>query len=279
MSEGIALLALFVGRKRFLMADSQVMFESLREAITAETQRSIIGYDGVEDAYERRQQLRERYEELASQLNMLRLQMDGLPKLPPLQEIHWAQVMQEQMGRRLAFLEVDTTGLYDDAEVIRVLLLSLEGTVLRDVFLRPRKMPLSAEIEAITGILTDTLEAVALDRVVWTGIAQDLPNWYVLGYNLTFDVEQLTAQAKREDGYPLVVVGDCLMEHASKYFGAYRLSLADACRRIGAPLPDRPQQTALHRAQGQRALLRAMAEGVITIPDEKTADDEEDYPF
>ena len=97
-------------------------------------------------------------------------------------------------------------------------------------------------------------------------------------YNLVFDVEQLQQQAKREDGYPLVVVGDCLMEHASKYFGVYRLSMADACRRIGAPMPDRPQQTALHRAQGQRALLRAMAAGVIAVPDAATAD-EEDYPF
>jgi len=71
------------------------------------------------------------------------------------------------------------------------------------------------------------------------------------------------AAAKRHDLKMPLIVGECLMLKEMGYSGSGSYSkLSDLCAYINSPLPDYPHQTALDRAKGQIALLRAMSKGM-----------------
>jgi DNA polymerase III alpha subunit (gram-positive type) len=61
----------------------------------------------------------------------------------------------------LVFLELDTTGLYGDAEIIRVVVLDAQGNPLLDRYARPSR-PLSLSIASITGIINEQLRAQSI---------------------------------------------------------------------------------------------------------------------
>ncbi len=80
------------------------------------------------------------------------------------------------------------------------------------------------------------------------------------------------------------MIGDDLMQQAMRYFAIQSYpKLETLCQRIGHPLPPHPQQTAFDRANGQRALLQAMASAVVDMPAFETEGEEDEdldaHPF
>ncbi|GLV56329.1 hypothetical protein KDH_31700 [Dictyobacter sp. S3.2.2.5] len=171
----------------------------------------------------------------------------------------------------LAFLELDTTGVYESAEIIRALVLDRDGNTLLDLYAQPTTT-LNANIERITGITSQDI--IAKGQPVQTVIEQlrtVLQGKYVLSYNLDFDIGKLQEATTRLDIEPLTFVAEDLMEHAMKYYSLRSYpKLEGLCRRIGSPLPEQPHQTAFHRAEGQLALLKAIA-NVVTDAQPPTA--------
>lgn len=184
-----------------------------------------------------------------------------LPQLPHYAEVMWAQAA--LAFPNLAFLEVDTTGLGQDAHIVRVLLLDRDALVLFDTCIKPPR-PLSQKTMHLTGLHQQDVEAAPTLAQVWPSLLTAFRGHYLLSYNLDFDLEHLHRAAEREHLEPPSLIAECLMQRWMTYQHVHVYpKLATICQHVGSPLPDHPLQTAYHRACGQRALLQAMATGMI----------------
>src|SRR5436305_8715037 len=201
----------------------------------------------------------------------LRQRLDALSALARPVHVHWAQAL--LAFPNLAFLEVDTDGLYADADILRIALVDQTGTPLYDQLFQPRR-PLTSKIAHLTGIAPEKLAQAPTLVEVWRSpqLLQAFVGHYVHSFNLEFDQGKLTESAVRYGLPELPLVGGCLMLRAQDYYEAsYYPKLADLCERLGAPLPPHPQQDALDRARGQVHLLRMMAQGITHAPVAKQA--------
>lgn len=188
-------------------------------------------------------------------------QFARLPRLPHYAEVMWAQAV--LAFPNLAFLEVDTTGLGQDASIVRVLLLDRHANVLFDTCIKPPR-PLTQKIMHLTGLHQQDVETASTLAEAWPSILTAFQGHYLLSYNLDFDLEHLHRAAEREHLEPPSLIAECLMQRWMSYRHEHLYpKLATLCQHIGSPLPDHPLQTAYHRACGQLALLQAMATGVI----------------
>lgn len=203
----------------------------------------------------------------------LRQRFDILPALAHPEHVQWAQAL--LAFPNLAFLEVDTDGLYADADILRIMLVDQWCAPLYDQVFQPRR-PMTPKIAYLTGLKPEQLVQAPTLAETWPQVAQAFTGRYVLSFNLEFDQGKLTESAARYGLPALPLVGECLMLHAQDYYGAsYYPKLADLCERLGAPLSAQPQQDALDRARGQVWLLRKMAQGITHIPVPQAADEGE----
>src|SRR5260221_1034426 len=215
-------------------------------------------------------------------LSQVRRRVDHLPRLPRLEHIRWAQAV--LAFPNLAFLEVDTDGLYSDADILRIVLVDRSGTPLYAQLFKPRR-PLTHQTTHLTAIHQVVVEDAPLLADAWGHIASAFTGRYILSYNLEFDQTKLQENAERYSLTPLTVIGACLMQQAQAYAGSYSYpKLATLCANIGFPLPDPPKQTAFDRVQGQLHLLEAMAQGITTVsasqePLQHEQDERDDDPF
>lgn len=183
------------------------------------------------------------------------------PKLdiPKIQYIYWAQEILSLPD--LAFLEIDTTGLKEDDEIVRILLVNRHGESLLDVLLCS-DVPLTDEVSRINGITNYDLEFAPSIIEAWNDITAAFTGKHILSFNLEFDQRMLVAAANHYQLEMFPFDSDCLMLKAMKYCGSFSYpKLSTLCAYIDYPLPKYPHQTALHRARGQIAILEAISYG------------------
>ncbi len=182
--------------------------------------------------------------------------LDSNVYLPPSIFFEWAKQLLEKPD--LAFLEIDTTGLFEDDEIVRILLLDRSGKPLFDTFICGDQ-EITDEISRITGISVAELETAPTLVEAWEDIRRAFQGKYIISFNLEFDRGMLETAAGRYGLEMFRVSGECLMKRAMLYSRSYSYAkLSDLCAYIGEPLPDYPYRMALHRAQGQIAVLKAI---------------------
>ena len=117
--------------------------------------------------------------------------------------------------------------------------------------------------EAANGLTdADLVDAPRLQDM-WEQIRASCLGRYVLSFGQDFDVKKLAEAAVRHQLVPIMVIGDDLQRHCTQYYHReYYLRLAELCERVGYPLES---NSAIHRAQGQCAILKAMAEGITDV--------------
>jgi hypothetical protein len=215
--------------------------------------------------------------------------IEQLPALPDIKEIHWAQSL--LLMHSLAFMELDSTGLAPDDELVRFTLIDGQGKTIDDFLIRPISRVLTKAVSAINGIDPELLEREGLGlSVAWERIKRAVIGRYVISYGLDWDLNLLSRVATRHTLTPLTIIGNDLQRHCTHYYqGDYALKLSELCERVGVPLPPQPGQTALHRANGQLAVLAGIATGVIDVRPGTTAastiganlsdDTDDEHPF
>ncbi|WP_376793790.1 hypothetical protein [Thermogemmatispora sp.] len=193
--------------------------------------------------------------------------------LPNWQEMRWARAT---LALHPLFLEVDTTGLHKQADVIRLFLLEADGTVRFDSLVRPQRPP-TEEALFYNGLLASSLETAPEAADVWPAFLAALEGRFIVGYSVGWDLEQLDRLCLQGGLPPAPIVAVDLQEHAARYLEGWRYPrLATLCRHLGHPLPEHPQQTAHDRARGQLLILTAMAEGRGVYSSEAVETDLED---
>jgi DNA polymerase III epsilon subunit-like protein len=191
-------------------------------------------------------------------------EVKDLPALPVWEQIQWAQSILAMPN--LAFMEIDTTGLKDHDELIRFTLVAASGAIIEDCLIKPATCSLSPEASEINGIKSEQLEGALPITQAWEHIQQALRGRYIISFGMEWDINQLDKAAAEQGLTPLLVIGECLQRHATRYYnGEYYLKLAELCARVGSPLPDYPNQTSLDRARGQSAVLQALAQAITDL--------------
>jgi len=161
------------------------------------------------------------------------------------------------------YLDTETTGLGDDAEIVEIAILDGQGTVLLETLIRPnRRIPPDA-----TALHTIT-NAMVRDAPGWPEVYFEtirlLAGHPCIVYNADFD-RRILDQVNREHGLePLRATWHCAMKQYAAFagvrhprYGGYRWhKLEQAAAAFSIPL-------AAHRARADaeacRALVRAMA--------------------
>ena len=259
------------------------LVQTIREGLAVE--QLLQQSQSIEDLIawqQRRRALKQQLDELAEEVRHLREHYQALRPLPPLGTIRWAQAVAALPN--LVFLELDTTSLHQDAEIIRALVLDRTGSPLLDFYGKPSH-PLSQQTETLTGLTNEAVMHMGVSQEALVAkVCQSLIGKYVLAYNLEFDQKKLDEAARRFQKEPVPIIGDDLMQHARRYFGTqFYPGLEMACEWVRSPLPLHPQQTATDRANGQCALLQAMANAIVVMPAAEDQNDEEEdideHPF
>jgi hypothetical protein len=215
--------------------------------------------------------------------NALSSAIYNLPEHPNEQIMDWAEAVLAMPN--LALVVLDTTGVQEDSDIIRILARSPQenGGLHLDQIIRPQRQ--STPNTAYTGITERELESAPTLAEAWEFISRELRGCYFVSFNLDFVKSRLADNIQHYGLSRLPFLSDCLMRKAKSYFGiegyGSGLKLPEACLRIGRQLPTSPP-LAYDRAAGQLALLSAMANGMTSVaaPDASTDLSElDDHPF
>jgi DNA polymerase III epsilon subunit-like protein len=220
----------------------------------------INGLEAIKTTKARRAIINEQWSAIQAQLAPIQQQIKFLPPMPPDSEIEWAQNILENQS--LSFLEIDTTGVGQDSEIIRFTLSNQTGDpILADFFIKPQNAELGQEAREANGIEDYELRAAPSLPERWAHMRSATQGRYILSFNQEWDIKQLQLAAQRYNLPPITIIGECLQRRCTQYYHReYYLTLAGLCERIGHPLPNNRAET---RIKGQLSILWAMSAGIV----------------
>lgn len=167
----------------------------------------------------------------------------------------------EWLAQRPVFLDTETTGLDEQAEIVEIAVVDTDGTPLLDQLVRPQgEVPWDAV--QVHGLSSERLQHAPPWPQVWPAVQRVLSGRLVAIYNAQYDV-RLLQQTNARYGIPFELPGTtfvCIMELYAEYKGqrkgnGYRFwSLEQAGRDLGIPLPNS------HRALDDTLLAKAVLE-------------------
>ena len=209
----------------------------------------------------RRSQIDQELKTLAAAITPLRSRFHALPTIPDAYLVSWAEAV--LLMPNLAFVVLDTTGVDEDSDIIRVFAADREGHTLFDHLVKPTRQQWANSI--YTGIAQEQLDTALQFDDIWSLLQTELSGRYILAFNLAFVNARLMENAEHYKLPPITLIGEDLQEKARTFWGSYYSpKLADLCKRIGHELPQPP--TAPDRVAGQYTLLRAMSLGITDVP-------------
>lgn len=159
------------------------------------------------------------------------------------------------------FLDTETTGVHETAEIIELALVDQEGQLLLESLVKPQR-PIPAEAIRIHGINNAAVQSAPTWAALWPTVAPLLAGRKIGIYNADFDL-RLLRQSHRLAGLPWQPPGAstfCIMQLYAQYFGDWNRarntfrwqSLEAAGQQCGLLLPNS------HRAQADAQLARAL---------------------
>jgi DNA polymerase III subunit epsilon len=157
------------------------------------------------------------------------------------------------------FLDTETTGIHETAEIVEIALLDHAGQVLVESLVKPRQ-PIPSEATRIHD--TTAVQSAPTWAEVWSRVAPLLAGRTIGIYNADYDL-RLLRQSHRLAGLPWQSPGPstfCIMQLYAQYFGDWNRarnsfrwqSLEAAGQQCGLNLPNS------HRAQADAQLARAV---------------------
>src|SRR5690625_1385577 len=155
-------------------------------------------------------------------------------------------------------LDTETTG-HKQAEVIEVAVMHLDGRVLFDELIRPRRMVMNRYAERVHGISLEMLEDKPVLPEVLDRLESILATSHVLAWNSGFDALMLKRSRKISGLEPRPFRHECAMRLYAGLHGRKSYALHDAINDEGLAglLKEIPSHRALGDVQLVQRLLRA----------------------
>lgn len=164
---------------------------------------------------------------------------------------HW-------MAQSPLFLDTETTGVDDDAEIVEIALLDANGLVLAEYLVRP-SAPVPPEAVAIHGITDDDLA----DAPAWPEVAAHintlLEGRLVIAHNADFDARLVKQTNARYQLVQPVFETACTMQTLTFFNGGRWPKLRPAALLVNAEIPAGQQHRARHDAEICRQIVLALA--------------------
>ncbi len=190
----------------------------------------------------------------------------------------WAQKILETPAA--VILDVETTGLDYDAEIVQIAVIDLAGKTLFDSLLRPAG-PIPQEATEIHGITDDQVQDAPLFVDIYARLSEILAKTSaIIAYNVDFDRRMLQQTCERYELPEIAASWECAMEMYATFYGqwsdyweSYRWQqLTNACWQLGIKM-DWQAHTALGDCHLTLAVIQAMAVDVNEREDneEKTS--------
>ena len=152
------------------------------------------------------------------------------------------------------FLDTETTGLSDSAEIVEISIIDYDGSVLLDSLVRPRR-PIPADAMRVHGISNEMVKGAPTWMHVWPKVEAILAGRQAGIYNADFDLRMMQ-QSHRQIGLPwrrLTAQPFCVMRLYADFYGARKWQrLEDAGLQSGISLPNS------HRAKDDALLTLAL---------------------
>lgn len=171
------------------------------------------------------------------------------------------QRAQRWLDSQPLFLDTETTGLNELAEIVEISIVDHNGITLLDTLVRPRRS-IPPDAIRIHGIDNELVQTAPNWLDVWPQVEAILNGRTVGIYNVDFDLRMMK-QSHRLNGLPWrepAMQPFDIMRLYSDYLGTSRFqSLEQAGRQLGIPLPN------AHRAQADTLLARAVLQGMAGL--------------
>jgi len=165
-----------------------------------------------------------------------------------------------------AYLDTETTGLGEDAQIVEIAIIDRDGRTLVDTLVRPT-IPVPADAERVHGITGDMLADAPTWPEVEDEVRRAVSDRVVVIYNADYDTRLLRQTAAAHTRPPIELDAWCAMMAYAEHVGdwddwrdRYRWHrLTEAARREGVHLPEGMRE---HRALADcrltRGVVRAM---------------------
>ena len=159
---------------------------------------------------------------------------------------------QELWASRPVFIDTETTGLHNTAEIIEVCVVDHDASVLFESLVRPRR-PIPPDVVRIHGITNEMVQDASPWLQVWPELEPFLRERSIGIYNAEFDL-RMFQQSHFANGLPWrpppMRIFD-IMKLYSDYIGAYKWPKLDEARlQCRIPIPNS------HRARDDARLAR-----------------------
>ncbi len=174
------------------------------------------------------------------------------------------QQVRDILAKQPVFLDTETSGISEVAEVIEIAVLDHQGEPLLNTLLKPLS-PIPYEVQEIHGITNSSVQDAPQLPEVWTALNHILSTRCVVIYNAAFDLRLLAQSAKKYGLFPQQPPEvHCAMLLYANYHGAWNdeyegylwQRLGDAAKQCRVKLDN----VQLHRAAGDcEATRRVMA--------------------
>ncbi len=174
----------------------------------------------------------------------------------------------EWLERKPVYLDTETTGLGNDAEIVEIAIVDSEGATVLNTLVRP-KGEVPADAVKVHGISAAMLKSQPTWAEVWPRVRAALSNKLVLIYNAEYDIRlmrQTSALYGIEFDIPGMEVGD-LLELYSEFKGVRgqdgqmrRWRLEQVGQELRIPIPNS------HRALDDTLLARAVHLKIASEP-------------
>jgi DNA polymerase III epsilon subunit-like protein len=173
--------------------------------------------------------------------------------MPPFRQSIIEKVRQIWAGKPV-FLDTETTGLDNAAEIVEISIVDYDGSVLLDTLVRPGR-PIPSEAVRVHGISNEMVRQAPTWLHVWPRVEVLLSGRLVGIYNMDFDLRMMR-QTHQQIGMPWRTPPCqlfCIMKLYSDYYGAFKWQTLEAAgKQCGLPLPH------THRARDDTLLARAV---------------------
>lgn len=173
------------------------------------------------------------------------------------------RLAQAWLAERPVFLDTETTGLDDYAEIVEIAIVDADGRTLLNTLVRPQGQ-VPWEAVRVHGLTNERLQHAPSWPQVWPQVQQALQGRLVAIYNAEYDV-RLLQQTNARYRLPFDLPDTrfvCIMELYAAYRGVRqgdafrRWSLEQAGQALGIPLPNS------HRALDDTLLAKAVLERI-----------------
>jgi DNA polymerase-3 subunit epsilon len=169
------------------------------------------------------------------------------------------QTAREYANFKPIFLDTETTGLHNTAEIVEISVVDFDGSVLLDTLVKPvHSIP--SEVIRVHGITDEMVVKAPSWSEVWPLVEKILTGRYIGIYNADFDIRMMK-QSHDLSGLSWeisVFRYFCMMKLYAQYNGTGRWQKLEAAgRQCGLALPN------THRAKDDTLLVHAIFEHMV----------------